>query len=203
MKKIIIFIILIVSILSFAHVPFFHVKDDNNIFIDDIYLSQIHYYEFTDNHKKIEFNFFVKNEENLYILLGVPKIYRSNNFNFEIKITDENENSIDIFDTLELKSEEMYEPFGDTYSWQYLRYDKSLPEGMYKVVLTSNQKGKAWIAFGKREEFTLEQILSLPVMIQDIRNFHELEGIATWEKYALGISSTFFSILVLLLLKKK
>jgi len=195
MKKYLFIFIIISSLSLFAHVPFFHEAQDNKVHIEDIYLSQIHYYEFTEEHDNIEFNFYLEEGKNLYILLGVPKIERLEDFNFMMYIKDSNNIIIDSFDTRKMDSEIMYEPFGDTYSWEYLRYDEPLKEGIYKVQLTSKEKGKVWIAFGRREEFTAEQLLSLPKLIKGIRDFHELEGRATWEKYTLGITIGLISFL--------
>lgn len=154
--------------------------------VEDVYLSQIHYYEFDERNDNITFTFDIVEDNNLYIMLGVPKIDRLGYFDFVMEIKNEYNKIIYRLDTRLIKPELMYEFFGDSFSWQYLRYDEPLKEGMYKVVITSEEKGKVWIAFGKREEFTTEQIISLPKLIKGIRDFHELEGRTTWEKYALG-----------------
>lgn len=195
MKKIMFIFIIFSSIFVFAHVPFFHESQDNKIYIEDVYLSQIHYYEFDERNDNITFTFDIVENNNLYIILGVPKIDRLENFNLIMKIKNQKDLIIASFDTKELNPEVMYEFFGDTYSLEYLKYEESLKDGRYKVEITSEEKGKVWIAFGKREEFTAEQILSLPKMIKGIRDFHELGGRATWEKYALGITIVLVSIL--------
>lgn len=195
MKNLLFIFIIFSSIVLFAHVPFFHESQHNKIYINDVYLSQIHYFEFTEEYDDIKFKFYLEKEKNLYILLGVPKIDRLEDFNFMMDIKDSNNKIIDSFDTSKMNPDIMYEPFGDTYSWEYLRYDESLSEGYYEVELTTKENGKFWIAFGKREEFTAEQILNLPKLIKGIRDFHELEGRATWEKYALGITIGLVSFL--------
>jgi len=195
MKKILVFFLISVSLITLAHVPVFHYMNDNSIFIEDVYLSQIHYYEFKEAYNKISFTFNLEENKNLYILLGVPKIDRLENFGFIMSIEDSKGDIIEKFESKNLESEIMYEFFGDTYSWEYLRYDKSLQEGDYSVEISTKEKGKVWIAFGKREEFTTEQIFSLPKLIKVIREFHELEGRATWEKYTLGITIGLVSFL--------
>src|SRR6056297_2798108 len=95
MKKIIFVFIIFSSIIIFAHVPFFHESQDNKIYIEDVYLSQIHYFEFTEEYDDIKFNFYLEKEKNLYILLGVPKIDRLEDFNFMMDIKDSNNKIID------------------------------------------------------------------------------------------------------------
>ncbi len=38
----------------------------------------------------------------------------------------------------------------------------------------SGQTGKLWVAIGRREEFSLEDILGLPATIAQVREFHEV-----------------------------
>ncbi|TYB89665.1 MAG: hypothetical protein FXF54_09640 [Kosmotoga sp.] len=170
-----------------AHVPYFPDTGENKIFVEDIDLSQIYYYKFTEESTVLTFTFEMKDGHNLHLLFGVPKIDRLKDFHPVMKILSPDGETLDFFDTSQLSPEEMYEPFGDTYSWLYVDYDRILDKGTYSVTIEAKEPGKAWITFGRKERFTAGQILSLPKLIQDIREFHELKGIATWEKYALGI----------------
>ncbi|MFW6119372.1 MAG: hypothetical protein ACOC80_00500 [Petrotogales bacterium] len=187
MRKFLMIFILLLSALSLAHVPFFPEAGDNEIFVEDIDLSQIYYYQFTEDSTILTFTFNMKNGQNLHILFGVPKIDRLEEFHPIMSVISPEGETLDFFDTSEITPEEMYEPFGDTYSWLYVDYDRILDEGVYRVTVEAKEPGKAWVTFGLKERFTVGQIISLPKLIQDIRGFHELEGIATWEKYALGI----------------
>jgi len=49
----------------------------------------------------------------------------------------------------------MYEFFGDTYSYLYVRRDSALTkDGLYSVEIEAKDPGRVWITFGRKEKFT-------------------------------------------------
>ena len=144
-------------------------------------------------------------EKNLYILYGIPVGIPEQNstlyFRPSLSIYNPQGALVDEFDFTNSEPELMHEFFGDSYSFFYLRYDEPFEEnGLYRVTLSSTEPGKAWIAFGKREEFTAEQIFSLNKMIRDIRDFHGLKGLASWQKNGIGmlIYAAFVGLIIFL-----
>lgn len=207
MKKSLVLFVIILSAISFSHVPFFLNENDfsdKSYFVEDVDLSQIYYYEFTGK-EDISFIFESIDEKNLYILYGIPVGVPEQNsslyFRPSLSIYDPKGNLIDKFDFTNSDPELMHEFFGDSYSFLYLRYNEPFKEdGLYKVTLSSIEPGKIWIAFGKREEFTAEQIFSLNKMIRDIRDFHGLKGLANWQKNGIGmlIYAAFVGLIIFL-----
>lgn len=193
MKKIFLIPILLITIISFSHIPFFVSEGDfynGDYYVEDVDLSQIYYYTF-DGMEEISFVFGSIPGKSLHILYGIPVGVPNRNSTFyfrpSLSIYGPYGNLLDSFDFENSEPELMHEFFGDSYSFVYLRYDEPFEEdGLYRVTLTSKEPGKVWIAFGTREEFTIKQIFEINSMIRDIRNFHDLEGLAAWQRVGLS-----------------
>ncbi len=191
----------------FAHIPGFLTGvdfDNTSFFIDDIQLSQIYYYEF-ERPEGITFSFVGDVGENLYIMfgvpVGVPVMEETKGFRPRVSIYKPDGSLLKEFVLDDVEPEVMYEFFGDTNSYLYIRYDTFIQEaGTYKVVIEASEEGRAWIAFGREERFTFGQILSIPFWIRQMRDFHYLSGLAGWEKYALtGVALLAAGIVTLVL----
>jgi len=186
-------LILLLASMAFAHIPGFLAEadfDDGSFFIEDIQLSQIYYYEF-GRPESIAFSFAGSSGENLYIMMGVPVgvpvMEETKSFRPLVTVLKPDDSIMQEFVLEDIEPEVMYEFFGDTDSYLYIRYDTTIPEnGEYRVVIKAEESGRAWIAFGKEERFTFGQVLSIPRWIRQMREFHYLSGLATWEKYAIG-----------------
>jgi len=79
--------------------------------------------------------------------------------------------------------ERFYEPFTGTESWILGEWEIDLSQpGRYYVVACapSGEVGKLWVALGKREAFSVGDILALPKTIQAVRRFHEVAGNPAW-----------------------
>jgi len=193
MKKIFLIPILLITVISFSHIPFFVSEEDfynGDYYVDDVDLSQIYYYTF-DGMQEISFVFGSIPGKSLHILYGIPVGIPDKNstlyFRPSLSVYGPHDNLIDSFDFENSEPELMHEFFGDSYSFVYLRYDKPFEiDGLYRVTLTSKESGKVWIAFGRREEFTIKQIFEINSMIRDIRDFHDLEGLAAWQRVGLS-----------------
>ena len=78
------------------------------------------------------------------------------------------------------------EEFTGTVDWQFGEESVTLPQdGKYYMVsyLPSGDEGKFWVALGKAEVFGLWDLIRMPVIIVDVRNFHEIfpwGGILGW-----------------------
>ena len=187
------FLILLLASMAFAHIPGFLTEadfHDGSFFIEDIQLSQIYYYEF-GHPESITFSFVGESGENLYIMMGVPVgvpvMEDTKEFRPLVTVIGPDGGIMQEFVLENIEPEVMYEFFGDTDSYLYIRYDTTMPEtGEYRVVIRAEEEGRAWIAFGKEERFTIGQILSIPRWIRQMREFHYLSGLATWEKHAIG-----------------
>ena len=78
------------------------------------------------------------------------------------------------------------EDFTGTVDWQFREESVALPQnGKYFMVsyLPSVDEGKFWVALGKTEVFGLWDLIRMPVVIVEARNFHEIfpwGGILGW-----------------------
>jgi hypothetical protein len=83
----------------------------------------------------------------------------------------------EVYPTTNITSPEFFhEPFSGTDSWILFKKTVTLPQsGRYYLVgyVPTGQAGKFWIAIGKREEFGLDAIGTLPQDIAQVRAFHE------------------------------
>jgi hypothetical protein len=83
------------------------------------------------------------------------------------------------------------EEFTGTVDWQFREESVTLPQdGKYYMVsyLPSGDEGKFWVALGKAEVFGLWDLIRMPVIIVEARNFHEIfawGGILGWSYLAI------------------
>lgn len=190
-----------------AHIPGFLEKADfasGSYFVEDIDLSQIFYYEFGEN-ETIVFTFGGVPGKELHMLfgvpVGVPEMETTYDYRPTLTLYNPDGSVRDKFDFSQTEPEVMYEFFGDTNSYLYLRYDRLMEnDGTYRLLISSKESGRAWITFGRRESFTFGQILMIPNWIRQIRSFHYMSGLARWEKYGLAGLGVIVAVTALLII---
>jgi len=196
MKKTLILVSLLIVFASsaFSHIPFFLTPEDfveGSYLVKEIDLSQIYYYIFSSA-EKIRFVFEGTAGQQFHMLFGVPKeadnMKSTADFRPNLTFYGPDREVLEDFFLESTEPEIMYEFFGDTYSYLYVRHDSELTkEGIYSVEIEAEGSGRAWITFGKKERFTVAQIAAVPRWIREMRAFHYHTGLAKWEKYGLGI----------------
>ncbi|MDD3680605.1 MAG: hypothetical protein WC194_02280 [Mesotoga sp.] len=208
MKKTVIFfsMIIIFAVSTFAHIPTFLGPDDfvNGAYlVRDIDLSQIFYYILSEG-ERIVITFEGSIGMQFHMLFGVPKenegMESTKDFRPELTVYDPDRNAYESFVLESIEPEIMYEFFGDTHSYLYVRHDSTLTkDGLYSIEIEATDPGRVWITFGLKEKFTASQIASIPKWIREIREFHYLTGLAKWEMYGLGIAGILSAASILLI----
>jgi hypothetical protein len=98
-----------------------------------------------------------------------------------------------------------YEPVTDTYSWIYFNQTIFLPEsGRYYIVSffpPSSEAGNLFIAVGKIEQFTPQDIINVFNILPQIRAFYGLTGLPGWMNAVIGISAVGLIFLIAFILR--
>lgn len=165
------------------------------ISLGDVDVSRVVYHEVTTDAPRLWMTFVGAANQNLYVQLGLPAIDRLADYRPSVAILGPGLPVIDLpFDVpaglggLLLSSGdvtnpiEFDEPFSSTRSWILLEKDITLPQaGTYFVVAfdPAGQPGKLWVATGREEKFSLDDIGQLPGLLQQVRAFHESSAGAT------------------------
>jgi hypothetical protein len=200
--------VLSVSLLNFAHAPIISNMSgadiSNAIPINDIQISQVLYKVLEKDSSFVWLTFQAKKGENLYFQVGTPKadkykelkpavaivgpgLPKTNNFPFEIP---------DGMGALLFESSDtpqaFYEPVTDTNSWIHITKTITLPEtGKYYIVgyfPPNGQAGNLFIAVGKIERFTWQDIVNVFKILPEIRAFYGLSGLPGWMNVVVGLS---------------
>ena len=166
------------------------VAADQAIFLDDVQISRVVYHEVTEDAPQVWLAFEVAEPQVLDLSLGVPKIYRLENFRPAYAIFGPGlpafSGPIDapqglgglFFSTEEVMEPEVFdEPFSCTSSWILDERQVDLPAaGRYYIVAFAPQGelGKLWIAPGIEEVFPLTEIFALMRSTREVRAFHEV-----------------------------
>lgn len=168
--------------------------------IGDIDLSQVVYHTVTDNTRQIWLSFEAESGVQAKIQLGVPFIERYVDYRPAFALLGPGLPPVEalpftvpegyggvVYTTDAVASPVVFnEEFTGTKSWQFDMQTIELPEtGLYYIVgfVPSEESGKFWIAPGTREEFGLDDILTLPRVIYKVRTFHEVfpwGGVLGW-----------------------
>jgi len=194
---------------ALAHRPIFSdgsaTGPDQAIFIDDISVSYAIYHEVTAEASQLWIAFDGKAGQEVFFRLGVPAIDRLADFRPVLMLLGPRLPAIDLpisapegLGGIELslpdgqQPEFFYEEFTGTDSWAIGDLELNLPEsGRYYAVayVPGGQTGKLWIAPGRAEVFSLEDIISLPQVIERVRRFHEVStaGLPCFLPFLLGI----------------
>jgi hypothetical protein len=162
---------------------------DQALWMTDIDVSQVAYAELTDGDRALWLAFDAAAGTRLDLSLGVPVIDRLTDYRPSMAVLGPGLPAIElpfetppgsegvIFDSAGKEPEFFHEPFTGTDSWILLEEAVDLPEtDTYYVVVWPPGEivDKLWIAIGVREEFGISDVLSLPTIIRDVREFHEV-----------------------------
>ncbi len=166
--------------------------------VRDIDVSQVAYYEITPQSPQLWLTFEISKKSNLYLSAGIPVIQRMKDFRPAMAVLGLGLPPLAlpfaipegyggwILETSIVKEPKFFhEPFTGTDSWIFREDELFLPgPGRYYIVLYSpqNDSGKLWAAIGKREAFGIQDFLRLPLIVADVRSFHEVKGSPTWLK---------------------
>ena len=162
---------------------------DQALEMTDIDVSQVAYVELTQTDRALWLVFAAAAKTRLDVSLGVPVIERLADYRPSLAVLGPGLPAIDlpfempsgvggiIFDTAGEEPRFFHEPFTGTDSWILLEGAVELPEeGTHYIVAwpPSEVVDKLWVAIGVREQFGLSDVLSLPAIIDDVREFHEV-----------------------------
>ena len=179
---------------AWAHKPIFSdgSADDaeSAIQIEDVTISQVVYHEVTEGATQVWLTFEGQANYVLTVQLGVPFIERLADFRPAVAAIGPYLTEADlpldvppgmgaaVWTTDDVAEPEFFhEPFTGTDSWILGEFQLTLPTtGRYYVAayVPTGEMGKLWVAVGEREQFGVEDILSLPAVIERVREFHEV-----------------------------
>lgn len=159
------------------------------ISLGDVNVSKVVYHEVTADAPRVWMTFQGTAGQLLYVQLGLPAIERLASYRPSVAILGPGLPAIDMpFEVpaglggIVLSSSDVThptvfdEPFSGTRSWILLEQDIPLPQaGTYYVVAfdPAGQPGKLWVATGREEQFSLDEIGQLSGVLQQVRAFHE------------------------------
>lgn len=167
-----------------------HVSPESAIVVDDPFLSQVVYHEVNAGAEQIWLTFDAKSGDQVYLQLGVPLLDRLEEYHPVMVLTGPglpiiaapvdlpDDAGAIVLDSAALDPETFYEPFTGTSSWIYSGEEYAIPEtGKFYVAVAaeSGDGGKVWLAIGRREEFGLQDLLTYPATLADVRAFHEVD----------------------------
>jgi hypothetical protein len=153
-------------------------------------ISRVVYHTVTDDAPRIWIALEIDAPRSLLVQLAVPKVDRLSEFRpalaivgpelpaNEVPFTTPDDTGALVFDTAGQEPEVFDEPFTGTTSWIFVEEQVEFPAaGRYYLVgyAPGETTGKLWVAWGTEEAFSLQDVLGLPEMIRDVREFHEME----------------------------
>jgi len=157
--------------------------------LDEIDVSQVAYAELDDTHRALWLVFDTSAPAKLDLSLGIPVIQRLASYRPNLAVVGPGLPPIDLpFETPEEggvlfetatagEVSSFYEPFTGTESWILLETSVDLPRaGVYYVIAwaPNDLPDKLWVAVGAREQFGVNDLLSLGSIIREVRAFHEI-----------------------------
>jgi hypothetical protein len=167
--------------------------------VEDISVSRVAYHHAKPGQPFLWLTFDGKAGQKLEFQMGVPKIDRYASVRpatavlgpglppaAELPFPIPNGMGAVVFLTESQEPTVFNEEFTGTVDWQFRQENLSLPQdGRYYMVsyLPSGDEGKFWVALGKAEVFGLRDLIRMPVIIVQARNFHEIfpwGGILGW-----------------------
>ncbi len=177
-----------------AHKPIFSDGSEQDpesaIRIDDVAVSYVVYHEATTEAPLLWLSFDATAGQEIFAQLGVPVIDRLRDLRPSLALLGPGLPEVELpfsmpngLGGLVLSSDEVtdpelfYEPITRTESWILGDLETSaLQSGRHYLVawVPSGQTGKLWVAPGREEQFGLEDIVSLPATIKQVRAFHEV-----------------------------
>jgi hypothetical protein len=192
------------SAVAFAHrpLPFGEIYADpqHALKIEDIHISQVIYYELTPQSPELWLTLDAKQGDQLYVGIGVPVIEELEDYRPSLVLLGPGMPDVDLpfeippglggVHVEAAKNDEpevFHEHFTDTRSWVLLREYLSLPEtGRYYLVAysPSGLLAKLWVTVGRKEVYGMSDILGLPGVLREVREFHEEKGNPRWVNVA-------------------
>lgn len=189
-------VLLALPVLTLGHVPIPTDKPATDpadaIVVKDITLSQVAYFEVTEDTPRLWFTFDTIEAASLWLQLGVPYIDRLSDYRPAVAVlglglppvslpfaVPDGLGGVILDSATAGEPEFFFEKFTGTESWILGTLDQALPQaGKYYIVayVPDGRPGKLWVAIGKRDEFTLAELASFPKIIADVRSFHEIDG---------------------------
>ncbi|MEW6200215.1 MAG: hypothetical protein AB1601_16310 [Planctomycetota bacterium] len=159
--------------------------------IADPGLSQVVYHEVTGAAPQLWLAFDFDAGQSLHFQLGVPVIERLEGYRPALALVGPGLPAADLplpipeglgareytVDPAEIR--EFHEPFSGTSSWILMTHTVPIATaGRYYLVAydPAGRPGKLWVAVGRREEFGLNDIVTLPEILTRVREFHETEA---------------------------
>jgi hypothetical protein len=179
-----------------AHKPIFSDGSAQNadvaIYIDDIDISYVVYHEVTAEANLLWLSFDGNAGQRVFAQLGVPFTERLEDFRPALALLGPGLPEVDLpfnipddLGGLLLTSDDVvepeffHEPFTGTDSWIMGDLETVLSQNgrhYFVAFVPDGTTGKLWVAPGKAEQFGLDDILSLPATIQQVREFHEVSS---------------------------
>lgn len=178
---------------AFGHQPIVSdgsaVNAASAISLGDVNVSRVVYHEVTADAPRVWMTFQGTTGQLLYVQLGLPAIERLASYRPSVAVLGPGLPAINLpfeipagLGGMVLSSSDVTnptvfdEPFSGTRSWILLEQEIPLPQaGTYYVVAfdPAGQPGKLWVATGREEQFSLDEIGQLSGVLQQVRAFHE------------------------------
>lgn len=162
------------------------------ISLGDVDVSKVVYYEVTPDAPRLWMTFEGTEVQQLYVQLGLPASERLASYRPSVAVLGPGLPSINLpfeipaglggilLSCGDVTDPTVFdEPFSSTRSWILLEKDTTLAKaGTYFIVAfdPAGQPGKFWVATGREEKFSLDEIGQLPGLLQQVRAFHEISA---------------------------
>ena len=170
------------------------VNADHAIEFQDVQISRVVYHKVTKQAPRVWITFEVDQPQELFLQIGVPVLDRLREYRPalaligpglpKVRLPFEFQSSLGglVLNTRDIdKPREFYEPFTGTRSWILMERDVKLPgAGRYYVVAydPGGRPGKLWAALGRKEVWEAKDMLKMPKIITEVRQFHEVAAAA-------------------------
>ena len=170
------------------------VDADHAIEFQDVQISRVVYHEVTKEASRVWITFEVDQPQELFLQIGVPVLDRLRKYRPTLALIGPGLTDLRLpfkfpsglggltLDTRDIeKPKKFYEPFTGTSSWILTERDVQLPEaGRYYVVAydPGGKPGKLWAALGRKEVWEAKDMLKMPKIITEVRQFHEVASSA-------------------------
>jgi len=169
------------------------VDADHAIEFQDVQISRVVYHEVTKQAPRVWITFEVNQPQELFLQIGVPVLDRLRKYRPTLALMGPGLPDLRLpfdfpsglgglpLDTRDIdKPREFYEPFTGTSSWILTEQDVQLPKaGRYYVVAhdPDGRPGKLWAALGRKEIWEAKDMLKMPKIITEVRQFHEVGAV--------------------------
>lgn len=190
------FILILAAPLAWAHNPIFPdgrgCDQAGAIAVEDVSVSQVAYTELTEACPQLWLTFDATANQDLYLQIALPQIERFKDLRPAVAVLGPGLPSVDVpfavpegyggyvFTTDDVaEPTAFHEPFTGTDDWILKELNQTLPAaGQHYLVayIPGGKIGKIWVAFGKAEQFGLDDFLNFGSIVAQTRAFHEVGG---------------------------